>query len=77
MLLAAPAWAAQDMAPVQVQIEQDDMIYFYDCWPSQAPQGMVVYLTYPEGVAAYGCFYDGRVLPKPLHKQTEMAYHGD
>lgn len=68
----------QSVAPVQVEVDTGTELYSYDCWPSRDRPGeagevaMVVYLTYPSGIAGYRCDLAGQALRLPAVPRTTM-----
>lgn len=74
--------ARQSVAPVQVEVDTGTAIYSYDCWPSRDRPGeagevaMVVYLTYPSGVAGYRCDLAGKALRLPAVPRSMLKLAG-
>lgn len=80
---------AQDIttvAPVQVEVTTNDRAYSYDCWPvgdrrfvtPQPDNGgveMMVWLTYPTGIAGYRCELVGQavIIPMPRGSMKMVA----
>lgn len=73
-------------APVQVEVYTTEMIYSYDCWPVGdkrfvTPQPgddgveMIVWLSYPTGLAGYRCDLVGRaiIIPMPRRGMKTVA----
>jgi len=70
LLLAGGQVAAQGVGPppVEVHIQDDDLLDMYNCWPGAVARAsaVTVYLNYPDGSAAYGCTWSQRARVIPL-----------
>lgn len=49
--------ATGNLAPMQVEMDVENEVYLWDCWPFQDGEDytVIVYAVYPGGVAGYGC----------------------
>lgn len=73
--------SAQHRAPVQVNVRDGEVEYYFDCEPDKPADFnpdedyMAVYLDYPDGLALYICNYaqGAYILPLPPADVLRMA----
>lgn len=69
MLAVLPA-NAQEIAPMEIHVQNGVHLSIYECWPMMQSdtQVIIAYINFPEGIASYACFLSQQVEIAPIQQ---------
>jgi len=73
VLMGSQPVIAQTRASVEVHVKHGPWIHYFSCWPNageDAEDYMIVYISYPDGLAGYQCDFDYGIEVLPIWRRS-------